>query len=98
MALEARIHGLRYEVLFYSTFDATRPYSGMRLSGNSTPTSMTLYGDSGVNSKYAIIVAGSVSLVGTSGRNNDDSSPPTGSSPIQQVSRSNGRGPATGGG
>ncbi|PWU05244.1 MAG: hypothetical protein C5B51_15150 [Terriglobia bacterium] len=46
--------------------------------------SITLYGNSSVNSKYTIIVADTINLIGTSGISNDYSSLPNGS-PIQQV-------------
>jgi hypothetical protein len=56
-------------------------YEGVIYAKNAA---ITLYGNSSVNSKFTILVADTINIVGTAGFNNDYSLLPTGS-PIQQV-------------
>ena len=46
---------------------------------------ITMHGNSSVNTQYTLVVADTISLVGTTGFNNNYSSLPNGASPIQQI-------------
>jgi hypothetical protein len=90
--LKAPTSGTYAGILFFD--DRNAPASSDSYGGGSTAVyegtiyaknaAVTLYGNSSINSKYTMIVADTISLIGTSGINNDYSSLP-GGSPIQQV-------------
>jgi hypothetical protein len=60
---------------------STAVYEGVIYARNAN---ITMYGNSGVNTKYTLVVANTISLVGTTTFNDDYSSLPNGS-PIQKV-------------
>ncbi len=94
VSLKAPTTGTYAGILFFE--DRSAPASSDDYGGGSSAVyegviyapkaALTLYGNSSVSAKYTMIVADTISLVGTSGINNDYSALPGGTSPIQRVS------------
>jgi Flp pilus assembly protein TadG len=93
VTLSAPDSGTYSGILYFE--DRTAPASNDSFGGNSSSyyqgtiyaknAAISMYGTSSVLAKYTILVADTISIVGTAGFNNDYSSLPNSSSPLQKI-------------